>query len=72
MKYLFLKYNCHIDAVYHCPFHPSKGVGKYLKDSFDTDMVGPYGYCADISRAFVVGNKFNDEQKNYIQWQLNK
>ena len=31
--------------------------------SFDTDMVGPYGYCADISRAFVVGNKFNDEQK---------
>ncbi len=31
--------------------------------SFDTDMVGPYGYCADISRAFVVGNQFNDEQK---------
>ena len=31
--------------------------------SFDTDMVGPYGYCADISRAFVVGNKFNEEQK---------
>ena len=31
--------------------------------SFDTDMVGPYGYCADISRAFVVGHQFNDEQK---------
>ena len=31
--------------------------------SFDTDMVGPYGYCADISRAFVEGNKFNKEQK---------
>ena len=31
--------------------------------SFDTDMVGPYGYCADISRAYVVGHKFNDEQK---------
>ena len=31
--------------------------------SFDTDMVGPYGYCADISRAFVVCNKFNEEQK---------
>ncbi len=31
--------------------------------AFDTDMVGPYGYCADISRTFVVGNKFNDEQK---------
>jgi Xaa-Pro aminopeptidase len=31
--------------------------------AFDTDMVGPYGYCADISRSFVVDNKFNEEQK---------
>ena len=31
--------------------------------SFDTDMVGPYGYCADISRTFVEGNKFSEEQK---------
>jgi len=31
--------------------------------SFDTDMVGPYGYCADISRTFVCGIKFSDEQK---------
>ena len=31
--------------------------------AFDTDMVGPYGYCADISRAFVEGHKFNSEQK---------
>jgi len=31
--------------------------------SFDTDMVGPYGYCADISRTFVEGNQFNDNQK---------
>ncbi len=31
--------------------------------AFDTDMVGPYGYCADISRTFVEGHKFNNEQK---------
>ena len=31
--------------------------------SFDTDMVGPYGYCADISRTFVCGNDFNNNQK---------
>ena len=31
--------------------------------SFDTDMVGPYGYCADISRTYVCGNHFNNEQK---------
>ena len=35
--------------------------------SFDTDMVGPYGYCADISRAFVEGNKFNSDQKKLYQ-----
>ncbi len=35
--------------------------------SFDTDMVGPYGYCADISRAFVCGNKFNEHQKKLYQ-----
>ena len=26
-------------------------------------MVGPYGYCADISRTFVEGGKLNEEQK---------
>jgi len=35
--------------------------------SFDTDMVGPYGYCADISRTFVEGHKFNDDQKKIYQ-----
>ena len=35
--------------------------------SFDTDMVGPYGYCADISRAFVEGHKFNEEQMKLYQ-----
>ena len=24
--------------------------------SFDTDMVGPYGYCSDVSRAFLCGH----------------
>ena len=31
--------------------------------SFDTDMVGPYGYCADISRTFVEGRKLSNYQK---------
>ena len=38
--------------------------------SFDTDMVGPYGYCADISRAFVEGHKFNGDQKKLYQMAL--
>ena len=31
--------------------------------SFDTDLIGPYGYCADISRAWVCGNEPTDEQR---------
>ncbi len=32
--------------------------------SFDTDLVGPYGYCADISRSWLCGDgKPSDEQR---------
>ena len=32
--------------------------------AFDTDLVGPYGYCADVSRTWVVpGHAPTDEQK---------
>lgn len=31
--------------------------------SFDTDLVGPYGYCSDISRAWICGAKPTDEQR---------
>ena len=32
--------------------------------AFDTDMIGPYGYCADISRTFVEGGELTHSQKN--------
>jgi Xaa-Pro dipeptidase len=32
--------------------------------SFDTDLIGPYGYCADISRSWVCGEgKPSDDQR---------
>ena len=32
--------------------------------SFDTDMIGPYGYCADLSRSWTCDNRpMNDLQK---------
>ena len=32
--------------------------------SFDTDLVGPYGYCADMSRSWICGDaKPSDQQK---------
>jgi Xaa-Pro aminopeptidase len=45
--------------------------------SFDTDMVGPYGYCCDISRSWICGAPPDDEQRRlyaaaYEQIQRNK
>jgi len=31
--------------------------------SFDTDLIGPYGYCADISRSWVCGDRPTPEQR---------
>jgi Xaa-Pro aminopeptidase len=31
--------------------------------SFDTDLIGPYGYCADISRAWACGDRPTNEQR---------
>jgi Xaa-Pro aminopeptidase len=34
--------------------------------SFDTDMIGPYGYCADLSRSWIAGHvRMNDLQRDY-------
>jgi len=34
---------------------------------FDTDLVGPYGYCADISRTWLVGDRppTNEQKRMY-------
>ncbi len=32
--------------------------------SFDTDLIGPYGYCADISRSWVCGDQPKAAQRN--------
>ena len=34
--------------------------------AFDTDMIGPYGYCADISRTWVVGDKPPSDQQRRL------
>ena len=36
--------------------------------AFDTDLVGPYGFCADLSRTWMIGDaKPTDEQKKLYQ-----
>jgi len=34
--------------------------------AFDTDLIGPYGYCADISRTWVAGAGPTDNQKDLL------
>ena len=31
--------------------------------SFDTDLIGPYGYCSDISRSWLCGDHPSDAQR---------
>ena len=31
---------------------------------FDTDLIGPYGYCSDISRTWICGERPNEEQRH--------
>ena len=45
--------------------------------AFDTDLIGPYGYCADISRTWVCDARPSDEQRRiyaeaYAQVQENR
>ncbi len=36
--------------------------------AFDTDLIGPYGYCADISRTWICGDgQPSDEQREIFQ-----
>jgi Xaa-Pro aminopeptidase len=43
-----------------CSDHAGK-TGDIL--SFDTDMIGPYGYCADLSRSWTIGHtKMSNKQ----------
>jgi D-glycero-D-manno-heptose 1,7-bisphosphate phosphatase len=66
MKDLFLKDNCHIDAVYHCPYHPSEGVGEYLKDSYDRKpnpgmlLKAQKNFNLDMNKSILIGDKMSD------------
>lgn len=37
--------------------------------SFDTDLIGPYGYCADISRTWLCGdgNPTDEQRRHYTE-----
>ena len=41
--------------------------------AFDTDMIGPYGYCADLSRSWTIDHTaMSDAQRRIYSAALDK
>jgi Xaa-Pro aminopeptidase len=41
--------------------------------SFDTDMIGPYGYCADLSRSWAIGHvRLSNKQRELYEVALSQ
>lgn len=40
--------------------------------AFDTDTIGPFGMCVDLSRSWVCGDKPNDWQRKLYQEAYNQ
>ena len=64
----FLENNILITDVYYCPYHPSKGKGKYFKDSFNRKPNPGMLYQAekdhqlDLKNSIMIGDKESDFQ----------
>ena len=57
-----------IDKVYHSPFHPHEGFGKYRKDDFSRKpnpgmiVAAQEEYNINLSKSFLVGDSVTDLQ----------
>ncbi|MDW5267386.1 MULTISPECIES: D-glycero-beta-D-manno-heptose 1,7-bisphosphate 7-phosphatase [Acidobacteriaceae] len=66
MKDAFRAEGVELDAVYHCPFHPEHGVGKYKREHEDrkpgTGMLrrGMREFGVDLSASVMVGDRCSD------------
>ena len=55
-----------IARVYHCPYHPTAGVGDYRRESFDRKpnpgmiLRAETDFDLDVSRSVLVGDKDSD------------
>lgn len=55
-----------ITEVYYCPYHPTHGIGEYLKDSFDRKpnpgmiLKAQDKYKIDLSQSVLIGDKESD------------
>jgi len=55
-----------IGRVYHCPFHPTDGIGEYRRESFDRKpnpgmiLKAQSEFDLDLSQSVLVGDKDSD------------
>ena len=56
----------HIGQVYHCPYHPTEGIGRYRRESPDRKpnpgmiLKAKDDFYLDLSRSVLVGDKDSD------------
>lgn len=62
----FQKEGVSLDHVYYCPFHPTKGIGEYKKESMDRKpnpgmlMKAKDAFDIDMAASIVLGDKDSD------------
>jgi|TARA_B100000768_G_scaffold170310_1_gene176614 D-glycero-D-manno-heptose 1,7-bisphosphate phosphatase len=62
----FVKSGCKVDKVYYCPFHPTEGLGKYLKDDLSRKpnpgmiIKAQNELDIDLSNSILIGDKSSD------------
>ncbi|MCS1394251.1 HAD family hydrolase [Lysinibacillus boronitolerans] len=55
-----------ITDVYYCPYHPTHGIGEYLKDSYDRKpnpgmiLKASERYSIDLKQSVLIGDKDTD------------
>lgn len=66
MKRKFIENGAEIDGIYHCPYHPQHGLGRYKKDSSwrkpNPGMLiqASIDYSLNLSQSIMVGDKRSD------------
>lgn len=62
----FKKHDIFIDKVYHCPFHPTEGIGDYKNDSFNRKpnpgmlLEAKMDLNIDFENSILIGDKESD------------
>jgi D-glycero-D-manno-heptose 1,7-bisphosphate phosphatase len=66
MRERLLEESITLDAVYHCPFHPTHGVGEYLREHEDRKpgpgmlRRGEREFGLDLTQCVIVGDRCSD------------